>query len=128
MNNEFLQFELDVASREVTTFTTHEGLHRFKRLNFGTNTASEILERKIDEILGNLPNCMAFADDVILSLHKKCPYSELFWSGFSRIRPENGGILRSVSLRIQSECRKMRTRIIPNTDTFCAVLILLILF
>ena len=28
-----------------------------------------------------------------------------------------------VSLRIQSECRKMRTRITPNTDTFHAVLI-----
>ena len=30
MNNTFLQFELDSASREITTFTTHEGLHRFK--------------------------------------------------------------------------------------------------
>ena len=28
----------------------------------------------------------------------------------------------SLSLRIQSECGKMRTRITPNTDTFCAVL------
>ena len=28
----------------------------------------------------------------------------------------------SVSLRIQSECRKMRTRITPNTDTFHAVI------
>ena len=25
-----------------------------------------------------------------------------------------------VSLRIQAECGKMRTRITPNTDTFCA--------
>ena len=29
-----------------------------------------------------------------------------------------------VSLRIQSECGKMRTRIIPNTDTFYAVYII----
>ena len=28
----------------------------------------------------------------------------------------------SVSLRIQSECRKMWTKITPNTDTFLAVL------
>ena len=28
----------------------------------------------------------------------------------------------SISLRIQSECGKMRTRITPNTDTFYAVL------
>ena len=42
------------------------GWYRFKRLNFGTNAASEILQRKMDEILGNLPNCMAIVDDVIL--------------------------------------------------------------
>ena len=30
----------------------------------------------------------------------------------------------SVSLRIQSECGKMRTRITPNTDTFYAVILL----
>ena len=45
------------------------------------------------------------------TLRDKCPYSELFWSTFSRIWTE------------QSECGKMRTRITPNTDTFYAVII-----
>ena len=54
------------------------------------------------------------------ALRKKCPYSELFWSAFSRIRTEHG-----VSLRIQSECGKIRTRITPNTETFHAVLIII---
>ena len=63
MNNAFLQYKLDSASREVTTFTTHESLHRFKRLKFRTNAALEILQRKMDEILGNLLNCMAIVDD-----------------------------------------------------------------
>ena len=40
------------------------------------------------------------------TLRKKCPYSKLFWSAFSRI---------------QSKCGKMRTRIIPNTNTFHAM-------
>ena len=52
-----------------------------------------------------------------LKLREKCPYSQLFWSAFSRIRTEY-----EVSLRIQSKCGKMRTRITPNTDTFYAVL------
>ena len=43
------------------------------------------------------------------------PYSESFWSAFSHIRTKYG-----VSLRIQSECGKMRTRITPNTGTFHA--------
>ena len=49
---------------------------------------------------------------------KKCPYSELFWSVFSRIRTEYG---YSISLRIHSECGKIRTKITPNKDTFYAV-------
>ena len=51
--------------------------------------------------------------------NKKCPYSELFWSIFSRIWTEYGEIW--VSLRIKSECGKMWTRVTPNTDIFHAV-------
>ena len=58
-----------------------------------------------------------------ISLCKKCPYSELFWSAFSRIRTEYGEILR-----IQSECGKIRTRITPNTDTFHAVYTIKVIF
>ena len=50
-----------------------------------------------------------------LSLREKCPYSELFWSVFSAFRLNMGRY--GVSLRIQSECGKIRTRITPNTDT-----------
>ena len=54
------------------------------------------------------------------TLREKCPCSELFWSAFSRIRTEYGDIY-SVSLRIQSECEKMQSRITPDKDTFYAV-------
>ena len=52
----------------------------------------------------------------MLPLREEGPYSEFFWSVFSRIRTEYGGILR-----IQSECGKIRTRKTPNTDTFHVV-------
>ena len=45
------------------------------------------------------------------TLREKCPYSELFWSAFSRIRTEFG---------------KIRTRITPNTDTFYSVIMAVI--
>ena len=56
------------------------------------------------------------------SLRKKCPYSELFWSVFCRIRTEQGKILRisSHSVRMQ----KIQDRVTPNTDTFHAVFLL----
>ena len=49
-------------------------------------------------------------------MRKKCPYLEFFWSVFSRMWTEY-----SVSLRIQPECGKIRTRKTQNTDTFHAV-------
>ena len=53
------------------------------------------------------------------SLQEKCSYSELFWSVFSAFGLNTERY--SVSLRIQSECGKIGTRITPNTDTFYAV-------
>ena len=50
----------------IIYFCNFEGLYRFKRLNFGTNAALEILQSILDEILRNLLNCMAIPDDVIL--------------------------------------------------------------
>lgn len=45
----------------------------------------------------------------------------LFWSVFSLIPTEYGG---GVSLRIQPECWKIRTRTTPNADTFYAVYVI----
>ena len=55
-----------------------------------------------------------------LTLRKACPYSELFWSVFSCIWIDTE--IYSLSLRIQSECGKIRTRATPNTDIFNTVL------
>ena len=54
-----------------------------------------------------------------ISLRKKCPYSGYFVPHFSAfgLNTERYG----VSLHIQSECGKMRTRITPNMNTFHAV-------
>ena len=50
------QLELHEESRFITTFTTHEGLYQYKRLNYGTNSAAEIfqnvLQRNLSDIRG----------------------------------------------------------------------------
>ena len=58
--------------------------------------------------------------DSSFTLRKRCPYSKLLWSVFPRIRLEYGA-----SLGIHSECREIRTRITPNTDTFHVVFLML---
>ena len=50
----FHQLELDEDSRYITTFTTHRGLYRYKRLNFGTNAASEIFKHALEKHLTGL--------------------------------------------------------------------------
>ena len=57
------------------------------------------------------------------SLRENCPYLELFWPAFSRVRTEYGEIqYLSVFSPNAGKYGKIRTRITPNTDTFYAVL------
>ena len=51
------QLELDEESRDLTTFVTHKGLKRFTRLNFGTNSASEIFQNVIQTTFQDI-ECM----------------------------------------------------------------------
>ena len=44
MNHGYHQIELQENSRDITTFSTHIGLYRYKRLNFGTRSAGEIFQ------------------------------------------------------------------------------------
>ena len=65
-------------------------------------------------------NCSIQSYSSTYALRKKCPYSKLFWSAFSRIRTEY-----FVSLRIQSECGKMWNRITLNAGISHTVMLVL---
>ena len=54
-----------------------------------------------------------------MTLREKCPYSEFSDSYFPAFGLNTKGY--EVSLRIQSECRKIQTRKTLNTDTFRTV-------
>ena len=60
------QIPLAPESRHITTFATHEGLRCYRRLNFGTNSASEIFQNIIGEQLHNIPGSFNISDDVII--------------------------------------------------------------
>ena len=44
LNQGYHQLEFSEESRYVTTFSTHVGLRRYKRLNFGVTPAAEIFQ------------------------------------------------------------------------------------
>ena len=60
------QLSLAPESRYITTFATHEGLRRYKRLNFGTNSASEIFQHVISEQIRDISGAINISDDIIV--------------------------------------------------------------
>ena len=66
LSSGYHQFELSPESRNITTFSAHVGLRRYKRLLFGINAAAEIFQNAIEEILAGLPGCKNISDDIIV--------------------------------------------------------------
>ncbi len=66
LSSGYHQLELAEESRHITTFSTHLGLRRYKRLLFGINAASEIFQNTIEELLTGLPGCKNISDDIIV--------------------------------------------------------------
>ena len=62
----FHQIELHEDSRDITTFITHEGLFRYKRLSFGVNAAPEKFQRVIRQIIADVEGVVNIADDLIV--------------------------------------------------------------
>ena len=53
-------------SRYITTFSTHTGLKRYKRLNFGICFAAEVFQYCIQTALACLPDERNFSHDIIV--------------------------------------------------------------
>lgn len=65
LNQGYNQLELDEDSRYITTFATHLGLYRYKRLFFGVNSASEIFQEAIRQALNGLQGVVNISDDLL---------------------------------------------------------------
>ena len=62
----FLQLELEEDSRYITTFSSHIGLFRFKRLSFGLSVSSEIFQTTISQLLSGIPGVINLCDDILI--------------------------------------------------------------
>ena len=52
------QLTLAEESRYITTLATHKGLRRYRKLNFGTNSASEIFQQVVHDQIQDIPHVM----------------------------------------------------------------------
>ena len=60
------QIELNPESRVITTFATHHGLWRYKRLMFGISSAPEAYQHIIQQSLSGCPGVRNISDDIIV--------------------------------------------------------------
>ena len=62
----FHQIELDEESRQITTFLTHRGLYRYKRLMFGITSAPEKYQKIVSDVLQGCEGVTNITDDAIV--------------------------------------------------------------
>lgn len=64
LHSGYHQLSLAPGSKCITTFATHEGLRRYARFNFGTNSASGIFQNAISEQIQNITEDINISDDI----------------------------------------------------------------
>ena len=62
----FHQIELDPESRHLTTFVTHKGLFRYKRLCFGVSCAPEHYQHILQQVLQDCEGAKVLYDDIVV--------------------------------------------------------------
>ena len=60
------QIELSEESRGITTFVTHKGLFRYRRLMFGITSAPEKYQQVIQQVLQDCSGTANISDDIII--------------------------------------------------------------
>ena len=61
------QLEIDDDAKKISTINTRKGLYRFNRLLFGLSVSPLIFQKVMDGILGGIPNCVSYLDDILIT-------------------------------------------------------------
>ena len=89
LNAGYHQLSLAEESRHLTTFSTHRGLRRYTRLNFGTNSAAEQFQQAVQQTLSGIPGVMNISDDIIVFGADKTAHNRALQQCFASLE-ENG--------------------------------------
>ena len=83
------QLELAPESSYITTFSTHLGLMRYTRLNFGVCSAAEIFQNVIRETLEGINGAINISDDILVFGKSQEKHEQNLRCVFQRLK-ENG--------------------------------------
>ena len=84
-----LSSELNKTSRYVMTFVCHKGLYRYKRLNYGISSVSELFQRILQQILQDIRNCKNIVDDIIIYADNHEDHDKVLKIVLTRLREKN---------------------------------------
>ena len=82
----FHQIELEEQSRKITTFITHKGLFRYKRLMFGISSAPELYQHTIQQVLEGCEGAYNIHDDIIIHVRTVEEHDVRLRKTFERIQ------------------------------------------
>ena len=101
----FHQVELSEESRPITTFVTHKGLFRYKKLMFGISCAPEMYQRVIQQALEGCEDVRNIYDDIIVHGKTAEQHDTRLEKAFGRIQekglPLNKEKCKFLVLRLQ---------------------------
>ena len=89
LNRAYNQVELEPASRNITTFATHVGLRRYKRLCFGVSSSSELFQDIIRQVLDGIPGTMNLSDDILIYGATQAAHDKALHSVLQKLRDCN---------------------------------------
>ena len=83
------QIELNEDSRDITTFVTHQGVMRYKRLIFGLSSASETYQYAIQTALQGLEGVRNISNDIVVFRKDVEEHDIRLHAGLKRLREKN---------------------------------------
>ena len=94
----YQQVELDKESQELLVLNTHQGLLRYKPLNYGVLSVPAIFQRAIEGLLQGVLMTAVVLDDVIVTSKTKVEYENNLLEVLTQLTPAT---LNSCSCREQ---------------------------
>ncbi|EFA12868.1 Retrovirus-related Pol polyprotein from transposon 297-like Protein [Tribolium castaneum] len=89
LNDAYHQLTLDENSCYITVFSTHISLYRYKRLNFGINSAAEIFQNTISQLLSDISGILNFSDDILIFGKSQAQHDKTLNQVLNRLSSKN---------------------------------------
>jgi hypothetical protein len=108
----YWQIPVDEKSSKLLTFNTPYGRFRFRRLPFGISSASEVFQRTMNQLFGDIEGCEIIVDDILICGRDEVEHDERLLKVLERAR--NIGMRLNLKKRnARSKYQSLNTLAIP---------------